>query len=186
MEDVVNCKAGMIEALLLRLQNKMAEYRAEQARRRLARQEMGNSGSTSSPRSQSRYANEPAYPDSRHKNGHSLDHAIGHSGGGGGAAGGDYQWSGGDSGAHYEGGPYRRGGGGVPGPESFASSDIPQHVKQQLQEKDERIQELEETKGFLEIKISKLQQLLDLKDSRIQTLTSKLHTIEREKMDSAR
>eukprot|EP01138_Halocafeteria_seosinensis_P004865 gb/GECG01004975.1/.p1 GENE.gb/GECG01004975.1/~~gb/GECG01004975.1/.p1 ORF type:complete len:274 (+),score=39.53 gb/GECG01004975.1/:1-822(+) len=173
MESVVNCKPGMIESLLLRLQNKMAEYRAEQARKRMNRSSdrssVGSNNRTNTPQRSPHYAN--ASPDKRRQNGHSLDTAIGqqpHS-----SRHGEY---GNEMEAPYESNAYHHHQRGVPGPESYSSSDIPAHIQQQLIEKDERISNLEETKEFLELKISKLQQLLDLKDSRIQTLTTRLQS----------
>ncbi len=43
-----------------------------------------------------------------------------------------------------------------------------------LAEKEQVIQELKETVEIMELKINKLEQLIKLKDSKIQTLTSKL------------
>ena len=43
-----------------------------------------------------------------------------------------------------------------------------------LAEKEQTIQELKETIEIMELKINKLEQLIRLKDNKIQTLTSKL------------
>lgn len=47
-----------------------------------------------------------------------------------------------------------------------------------LVEKEQTIQELRETIGILEIKLKKFEQLVKLKDQKIQTLTGKLHELQ--------
>ena len=52
--------------------------------------------------------------------------------------------------------------------------DEQEGLRELLAEKDQSIQELRETVDILEIKISKLEQLVRLKDSKIATLQAKL------------
>jgi predicted RNase H-like nuclease (RuvC/YqgF family) len=51
-----------------------------------------------------------------------------------------------------------------------------EHVRQELAEKDSVIAELRETVQILEMKVQKLEQLVRLKDGKIQTLVAKLRS----------
>ena len=65
--------------------------------------------------------------------------------------------------------------GGAAAPRAAAPPPSQQEgLRELLAEKDQSIQELRETVDILEIKISKLEQLVRLKDSKIATLQAKL------------
>ena len=64
-----------------------------------------------------------------------------------------------------------------PHPLAAKKGQIPNNVDQELLiEKDQTIQQLKETIEILELKVKKLEQLVKLKDAKIQNLTQKMQT----------
>lgn len=176
MEAVVNCRPGMVENLLIRLQDKLAEYRERQARRKLERQGARLTESNGSYRSTGSGVATPK----------AVGHAPPHDAPSRSANSGSQQRYAAASpstaaaasslgAAHPVGavGSSGHASGDALGTEN-GSHPVPEQVLAELQAKDDRIAELAETAEFLELKIKKLEQLLRLKDSRIHTLTARL------------
>jgi hypothetical protein len=146
IEACVNCVPGVVEYLLMRLQACISEIKARRAASAGASATGGSSGSLRAS------ATLPG-------GAMSAVGAMSMSGfdagaGAGGATGGAVSMTG--AGASS--------GRGVGSETAF------------LVQKEQRIQELEETNEYLELKIKKLEQLVRLKDNRIATLQAKLHS----------
>lgn len=149
IDAVVNCKPGVVESVLYQLQSKMAAYRARKA---------AGGGPHTARSARSRGAGSAR--------------GAPRGGGGDGAVGGG-----------REAAPYDAPAGGGAGSGGDAGAAHQDHAALQkevdeeiLVEKEQTIQELRETVEILELKIKKLEQLVRLKDSRIQTLTARLQS----------
>lgn len=178
VDAIVNCKPGVVEAVLMQLQSKMAAFRARQ---RSAPK--GASGAKGKPAaappahtfSSERAASAPSGGGARGAGAasgadtaaaaaylHSGPGAAGSSGAGAGAGGGR---------------GYGPSSGGAAGGATHGGDGLQKDVDEELLvEKEQTIQELRETVEILELKIKKLEQLVRLKDSRIQTLTAHLQS----------
>lgn len=167
IESIVNCKPGVIESILMQLQHKIAEYRAA-----LARGETSPLPYTAPPDS----ARGGGGQGGSGGFGSSQDSSGGHLSDRGAQAGaaiaaaaaahprGSTGYNGGPQTSAYVPVTHLGGGHAVAAPAPYAGDA----------EKDATIGELRETIEILELKIKKLEQLVRLKDSRIQTLTQRL------------
>lgn len=135
IDDIVNCKHGVVESVLNSLQYKMAKYRERKSSGARARSPQSPSESSADRRSKVSPANRKTPSKTRGQAPSSNKPA----------------------------GPANRG-----RPTVQSSVD-----EQLLLEKEEHIRELEETVEILELKIAKLEQLVRLKDNKIQKLTQK-------------
>jgi len=152
LEGLVNCQPQAVERTLLKLQQQMAKFSArkqEQQQQKL--QERPQSQPSSEMEDPAMHAQPPVAAPSA-ASGRAPRAAPAAAAGGGARGGGG-------------GGPEARLG-------QMQISSPP--MKELLAEKDASINELRETVDILEIKISKLEQLVRLKDSKIATLQAKL------------
>lgn len=170
VSEVVNCKPGAIEAVLMTVQEKMAAYRARRGKKRSG----ANTNRSSGDRSGGAPRTGRSAPGSEPK-GRAAPTARGPAVHAGGAA------AGAGSAGHRN----------APDPsraffpaasaahDALASNEGKAELRSAVDEeilieKEQTIQELNETVEILELKVKKLEQLVRLKDNRIQTLTARL------------
>ena len=143
IDDVVNGKPGSVEIVLNTLQFKMAKYRERKA---------SQTNDSASPRRRE----SSSYVDDRVDR--VQDHSVGREGGGGGGA---------RRMIPAAAAPIHRQPGGA------KAAVVPSVDEEILIEKEQQIRELQETVEILELKIAKLEQLVRLKDNKIQKLLQK-------------
>jgi len=155
IDDIVNCRPGAIEGVLHALQLKMARYREKKAL-----------GDALSPGQEDDVASQ-SYSHHHHHNSSSS------SGAGGGGGGGMRK-------ENFGGGRVGGGGGGAavkqqqPNSARGGQKSVLASVDEEiLLEKNQQIRELQETVEILELKIAKLEQLVRLKDNKIQKLAGR-------------
>lgn len=144
IEDIVNCKQGAVENVLNTLQFKMAKYRERKE------------GGGGSPPMSARRVSQAAPQQQQHQphQNHSMVSDAGMGGGGGGSSSSSV------SGAKGQHAHIHAGGG-------AKSSSVDGEI---LLEKERQIRDLTATVEVLELKVAKLEQLVRLKDNKIQRL----------------
>jgi hypothetical protein len=126
IDDIVNCKAGVVESVLNTLQYKMAKYREK-------KKKVKNPSTQSPPETPSYAASQDVYPSDDQRKGKQIKAKQ------------------------------------KPTPNVSVQVSVDEEL---LLEKEEQIRELQETVEILELKIAKLEQLVRLKDNKIQKLLS--------------
>ena len=174
IDSLVGCRPGAVELLLMRLQKHISEIRS--GRRAVASPqallEAGAAAETSAgaggvPVAPAHAAHVHAATHAAHQDFATAAAGIGAAGAPAASAAPPHAPQAGSAAAHHGGG----GVGGAGGHHAAATSAVDAAL---LAEKDAALRDLHETVEILELKIRKLEQLVKLKDSRIQTLTARL------------
>lgn len=185
LEDIIQCKPGAIEVFLHNLQLKMAKFKAS-TQTRSTDSGYPHNLSTSHEAAHSEDDYSPRVPTARPSNFYPQQLSSGGSPAGKGPLG-DQSHHGraaaiashGDSfERHKNMSGERRRAQDLPGPTKAGRDALQREVDQEiLIEKEETIQELRETVEILEMKMAKLEQLVRLKDAKIQRLNEELYRV---------